>query len=197
MPEASRRRVGRPVVSSRPAIQDAASELFLERGYPESNVDEIARRAGVSRSSFFNYFSAKSDVLWAEVDAATASARSLAGLIAALEASGPSAGLTFADDMHAQEGISESTPPRVERIAALLIAAVREGRDPLGLVAAPGTELPVLLRLDGSDADLLRIRADAVAALVIVCIRVWSSAGVGRGRLLDRLAAAVGLVPAE
>lgn len=65
---ASRR--GRPVVADRALIDEAAAELFLERGYAETSVDEIARRAGVSRSSFFNCVPAKPDVLWGSVDAA-------------------------------------------------------------------------------------------------------------------------------
>ncbi|WP_336660731.1 TetR/AcrR family transcriptional regulator [Leucobacter sp. USHLN153] len=55
---------GRPRASSREILADAACELFLERGYEEASVTEIARRAGVSRSSFFNYFASKSDVVW-------------------------------------------------------------------------------------------------------------------------------------
>ncbi|HEY8589769.1 MAG TPA: helix-turn-helix domain-containing protein [Naasia sp.] len=68
----SRTALGRPRRSSRDTLQDAACELFLEVGYERTTVDEIARRAGVSRASFFNYFRAKSDVLWADVDPALA-----------------------------------------------------------------------------------------------------------------------------
>ncbi len=60
-------------------LSEAACELFLEQGYDATSVSDITRRAGVSRSSFFNYFSAKSDVLWsgfdARVDAAVADLR--------------------------------------------------------------------------------------------------------------------------
>jgi AcrR family transcriptional regulator len=59
---------GRPRSSSRSALEDAAAELFLERGYHATTVDEIAARAGVSRATFFNYFSSKSAVLWVKVD---------------------------------------------------------------------------------------------------------------------------------
>src|SRR3712207_179949 len=59
---------GRPRRSSRETLQDAATELFLEQGFERTTVDEIARRAGVARGTFFNYFSAKGDLLWADVD---------------------------------------------------------------------------------------------------------------------------------
>lgn len=51
-------------------LEDAAFELFLENGYAGTTVDQIAQRAGVSRNTFFNYFAAKSDVFWADMDAA-------------------------------------------------------------------------------------------------------------------------------
>lgn len=60
---------GRPRSSSREVLAEAACELFLEQGYEGTTVGDIAVRAGVSRSSFFNYFSSKSDVLWAGLDA--------------------------------------------------------------------------------------------------------------------------------
>jgi AcrR family transcriptional regulator len=47
----------------RTAIWDAATDLFAEKGYDETTIDDIARRAGVSRRSFFRYFSSKSDLM--------------------------------------------------------------------------------------------------------------------------------------
>ena len=61
---------GRPQVSSREILQEAAFELFLENGYAGTTVDQIAQRAGVSRNTFFNYFPGKSDVFWIDLDSA-------------------------------------------------------------------------------------------------------------------------------
>ncbi|MGB3376768.1 MAG: helix-turn-helix domain-containing protein, partial [Microbacterium sp.] len=66
---ASETRAGRPRASSRETLAEAACELFLEQGYDDTSIVDITRRAGVSRSSFFNYFSSKSDVLWSGLDA--------------------------------------------------------------------------------------------------------------------------------
>lgn len=68
MSRESGNKLGRKRVSSRAMIEEAACELFLESTYAGATVDEIAQRAGISRNTFFNYFSAKSDVLWASVD---------------------------------------------------------------------------------------------------------------------------------
>ncbi|MCP2636672.1 TetR family transcriptional regulator [Microbacterium sp. HD4P20] len=61
-------RVGRPKASSRETLAEAACELFLEQGFEDTSIADITSRAGVSRSSFFNYFSSKSDILWAGLD---------------------------------------------------------------------------------------------------------------------------------
>jgi len=63
-----RRGAGRPRAISRTMLEEAACELFLERGYPGTSVADITTRAGVSRATFFNYVTSKSDLLWAGVD---------------------------------------------------------------------------------------------------------------------------------
>lgn len=69
IPDATKR-PGRPRTSSRALIEDAATELFLERTFAATSIDDIAQRAGVSRSTFFNYFESKSDLLFVELDLA-------------------------------------------------------------------------------------------------------------------------------
>ncbi|MCH6229306.1 TetR family transcriptional regulator [Microbacterium sp. CFH 31415] len=61
-------RVGRPKASSKETLAEAACELFLEQGFEATSIADITSRAGVSRSSFFNYFASKSDILWAGLD---------------------------------------------------------------------------------------------------------------------------------
>jgi len=46
-------------------LQFAAMSLFLERGYSEVTVAEIAERAGLTKRTFFNHFSDKREVLFA------------------------------------------------------------------------------------------------------------------------------------
>ncbi|MFJ6835926.1 TetR family transcriptional regulator [Streptomyces sp. NPDC091209] len=48
----------------RDALVGAAFQLFLERGYEETTVDDIVALAGVGRRSFFRYFPSKEDVVF-------------------------------------------------------------------------------------------------------------------------------------
>ncbi|MBT2440002.1 TetR family transcriptional regulator [Streptomyces sp. ISL-36] len=48
----------------RDSLVAAAFELFLERGYEQTTVDDIVRTAGVGRRSFFRYFPSKEDVVF-------------------------------------------------------------------------------------------------------------------------------------
>src|SRR3954469_4764155 len=75
-------RTGRPRASSRETLAEAACELFLEQGFEATSLADITSRAGVSRSSFFNYFSSKFDILWASLDERIAA---LEGQLAAAE----------------------------------------------------------------------------------------------------------------
>jgi AcrR family transcriptional regulator len=45
------------------AIWNAAIDLFAEKGFDDTTIDEIAEAAFVSRRSFFRYFESKSDLM--------------------------------------------------------------------------------------------------------------------------------------
>ncbi|MFL1382021.1 MULTISPECIES: TetR/AcrR family transcriptional regulator [unclassified Nocardiopsis] len=44
-------------------IAEAGMALFLEQGFEETTIDQIAAAAGISRRSFFRYFATKEDVV--------------------------------------------------------------------------------------------------------------------------------------
>lgn len=182
---------GRPRSSSRGMIAEAAAELFLEQTYARTTVDDIARRAGVSRATFFNYFAAKSDLLWLEVDEA----------LAAFDA--------------AAADVDPALPPMDAVLEAItrLAGSFGPGRLPLAVtqVELMGTDaelqasaLPRFLGLvrslhsflaarTGASADALlpRAAATAVVGAAVSAAAAWARAGVRRGPLTPLVREAV------
>jgi AcrR family transcriptional regulator len=162
------RPAGRPRASSRQLIEDAAAELFVESGYAATTIDAISQRAGTSRATFFNYFEAKSDLLWLDVDAAIAQLsetddRGLPALRAALRraALGMSVPLVLTQsELVGSE--AEVTASGLVRVAALASAVDRFLDD--------------------------RLAAGVVAAAVAEAWLGWARAGVARGALGEWIA---------
>ena len=48
------------------ALQRSAIDLFLERGYDETTVQDITDAAGVSQRTFFRYYPTKADAVWGD-----------------------------------------------------------------------------------------------------------------------------------
>lgn len=183
-------RAGRPRASSRETLAEAACELFLEQGYEATSIADITRRAGVSRSSFFNYFSSKSDVLWSGIDERIDRAVDSLGMLGA-----------------AADG---------DAVRAILLHVVRGfAPDPLALALRNATAMGLeeeLVRDTGlrharlseaiagaataSGIDVIRadILGAAHAAAVLSSLRVWAEHGAGRGTPESVLQDALGTI---
>lgn len=170
-------RPGRPRASSRETLAEAACELFLEQGYDATSVADITQRAGVSRSSFFNYFSSKSDVLWSALDArihaatvalgelgVDADAAAVRGILLTVVrdfAPDPLAlALRNAAAMGLEEELVRDTGLRTARLAAGVAEAARRS----GITPIP--------------SDIV---GAAHAAAVLSSLRVWAERGAGHG----------------
>lgn len=184
------RGAGRPPVSSRSAIEDAAGELFLENSYSGTSIEQIASRAGVSRATFFNYFGAKSDLLWGDVDLLV---DAVADQLSALPA-----------DVAPMEGVRR----------ALVAAAELVGSDRIPLAATQGQVMGareellasgflrfarlasrvydhLLVGSGGRDGGFARAAAYAVVGAVAAAAAEWAGAGTSRGALPARIDAAI------
>jgi AcrR family transcriptional regulator len=63
--------VSRWAPDARERLETAALELFVENGYEETTVAQIADRAGLNRATFFRHFADKREVLFGGEDVLT------------------------------------------------------------------------------------------------------------------------------
>jgi len=63
-------RQGRPAVTSRDELAAVALDLFAERGFEQTTLDDLADAAGIGRRTFFRYFASKNDVVYGDFDTA-------------------------------------------------------------------------------------------------------------------------------
>ncbi|QEO15936.1 TetR family transcriptional regulator [Agromyces intestinalis] len=185
------RSVGRPRASSRRDLEDAAAELFLEQGYGRTTIDDIARRAGVSRNTFFNYFASKGDLLWVDLDA------TVERLADALAAQAPGISPTAAVE-RALVSVAEQHPGSAVPIAltqAELMDTLAEFR--LAGVARferVSSMLRAELSRRGAPVDRsadVRAAAAAVTAACSAAVELWALAGPERDPLAAYVARAV------
>jgi AcrR family transcriptional regulator len=174
---------GRPRLSSRQNLAEAAAELFIEQTYAGTTIEEIAQRAGVSRATFFNYFGSKSDLLWLEVDESLARFGEMLGrqpedipvmiavqdaVLALAEQFGPARlplAVTQYELMGTNAELESSALPRFLSLVRLLSEEVAR-------------------RTGASAADLLpRSIATAVIGAAVAAAAVWARSGVRRGDL--------------
>ena len=59
---------GRPPTTSPEQIAHAALQLFADRGFEATTVEDIAGALGVSRRTVFRYFPSKNDMVWGDFD---------------------------------------------------------------------------------------------------------------------------------
>jgi len=64
----ARPRMGRVPSTTQGELSHVAFQLFLERGFAETTIDDIVRAAGIGRRTFFRYFRSKNDLPWGDFD---------------------------------------------------------------------------------------------------------------------------------
>jgi AcrR family transcriptional regulator len=101
---------------ARPAeIVDAALEVFAEKGFAAAKLDDIARKAGISKATLYLYFDTKEEIFRAVAQSAVAS------LLEALESQSEGTDAPFAELapkllLHAAEMMKGGRVPAIARI---------------------------------------------------------------------------------
>jgi AcrR family transcriptional regulator len=165
----------------RDALVAAAFQLFLERGYEQTTVDDIVTLAGVGRRSFFRYFPSKEDVVFPDHE------RCLAGMTAYLEASG--------DEDEPVGRVCDAARLVFRMYAENPTFSVQRYQLTKKVPGLRAYELSVVWRYERALAEYLRgrfagrrdgtLRADVIAAAVVAAhnnaLRSWLRSN-GRGR---------------
>ncbi|MFC9927651.1 TetR family transcriptional regulator [Streptomyces sp. NPDC127190] len=157
----------------RDALVSAAFQLFMERGYEQTTVDDIVALAGVGRRSFFRYFPSKEDVVFPDHE------RCLADMTAFL------AGSTA--DQEPVRRVCDAARVVLRMYAENPTFSVQRYRLTKKVPGLRAYELSVVWRYERALAEYLRgrfagapdgtLRADVVAAAVVAAhnnaLRSW------------------------
>lgn len=177
----------------RESLVRAAFQLFLERGFEQTTIDDIVSLAGVGRRSFFRYFPSKEDVVFPDHEGA------LAEMTAFLR-DAPTDGDPVAQACDASRRV-------LAMYAADPVFSVQRYRLTREVPGLRAHELSVVWRYERALAEHLRerdagrsdgpLRADVVAAAVVAAhnhaLRTWLRAG-GEGDVEAAMDEALGYV---
>ncbi|MFR0359269.1 TetR/AcrR family transcriptional regulator [Streptomyces sediminimaris] len=152
-------------------LSEAALELFAERGYENTTVQDIAQRAGLAKSSFFRHFKDKRDVLFGE-DALLEPL--LAGIAAAPPQAGPLQVMGYALDAVGQEVFISERRSAVARRRTVIDAhpdlQEREGLKSMSLTAA----LSAAMERRGAPGPLAEVSAQLGILALKMAYERWT-----------------------
>jgi AcrR family transcriptional regulator len=157
--------------NARGRLEQAALELFIERGFEQTTVAEIAQRAGLTERTFFRYFADKREVLFAgagvlqemlvrAVSQAPGSATPLDAIAGALEATAP---------LFAERG------DYARRRQAVIVANAELQERELIKMSALAAAMAGALRERGTPAPEASLAAEAGIAVFRVAFERWTT----------------------
>ena len=165
--------VSRWAPNARERLESAALDLFVENGYEETTVAQIADRAGLNRATFFRHFSDKREVLFGGEDV-------LAGLFAdAIRAASPEA--TLIECLQAAVAAAEValTPQqRAKAAQRVQVVAANSEVQERGLLkhARIARSIDAALRERGVDELTARLGAEVGMLAFSVALERWMKA---------------------
>ncbi|MBM9504033.1 TetR/AcrR family transcriptional regulator [Actinacidiphila acididurans] len=158
---------------ARKRLETAALDLFVENGYEETTVAQIADRAGLNRATFFRHFADKREVLFGGEDV-------LAELFADAIRSA-SADATLTEYLQAAFAAAEPamTPQRrAEAAKRVLVVAANSELQERGLLkhARIARSISAALRERGTDELTARLGAEVGMLAFRVAVERWMTA---------------------
>ena len=155
---------------ARERLETAALDLFVENGYEETTVAQIAERAGLNRATFFRHFAEKREVLFGGEDV-------LAGLFAdAIRAASPNATLTECLRAAFTAADVAMTPQqRAKAAQRVLVVAANSELQERGLLkhARIAGSMSAALRERGIDELTSRLAAEVGMLAFTIAVDRW------------------------
>ena len=154
---------------ARRRLQQAALELFCERGYEQTSVSEIAVRAGVTERTFFRHFPDKREVLF---DGQIKLKAALTGAIADAPEALPPLELLYWAFRSVEQILEDNRPFSVPRQQVIANSPALQERES-AKVAALTEDLVLALRHRGVDERLATLAAQTGMAAFHYAVASW------------------------
>jgi AcrR family transcriptional regulator len=169
--------VGRWEPNARERLEDAALELFVNNGYEETTVAQIAERAGVNRATFFRHFADKREVLFGGEDV-------LAGLFANAITAASSEATLIECLLVALEAAEVVMTPQLRAAASrrIVVVAMSSELQERGLLkhARIAMSVNTALRERGEDELTARLGAELALLGFRIAFERWMKASDGQ-----------------
>lgn len=161
--------MGRWEPNARGRLEEAALELYAERGYDRVTVAEIAERAGLTERTFYRHFADKREVLFA-------GGLALEDLLATAVAEAPADVTPYAAVEAAMVRVAEVLKGRSEvapRRQAIIEANAELRERELGKMASWSRVLAEALQARGAGQQVAHVVAQAGVAVFRVAFESW------------------------
>jgi AcrR family transcriptional regulator len=155
--------------NARGRLEQAALELYRERGFDQTTVTEIARRAGLTERTFFRHFADKREVLFA--GAGSLQELLVAGVVATPETTAPIAAI--AASLETAAALMQQRRPWSQQRQAVINANPELQERELIKLASLAAALAEALRGRGVKEPAASLAAEAGIAVFRIAFERW------------------------
>jgi mycofactocin system transcriptional regulator len=176
---------GRRRSTSRAELEQVAFDLFEQRGFEHTTVDDVAAAAGISRRTFFRYFDSKNEIPWGDFDGELARMRRR---LAATPAQAPLMDVIRDAIVDFNQMPAEQLPEHRRRMALILGVPALQAHSTLRFAAWRQVIADFVAQRTGQCADALlpRTIGHAMLGVAVAAYEQWlASPGEDLCELLD------------